>query len=163
MEWEKKHTILPSPVQWKCVFTDGSQKPQTAAISLLAEFCRQLQNKLYERVLPDFYSPITNYRVRDIETDINDFVDDEQEKQRLLEDWTRLRESLGWDDKLVRTMQLLQQSSRSRSLLADRCGSDLNVEIVKTLALELHEKGLLKGHVKLENFVRLLEMWKKLV
>ena len=54
-------------------------------------------------------------------------------------------------------MQLLQQSSRSRSLLADRCGSDLNVEIVRTLALELHEEGLLKGHVKLENIVRLLD------
>ena len=34
----------------------------------------------------------------------HDFVDDEQKKQTLLEDWTRLRESLGWDDKLVRTM-----------------------------------------------------------
>ena len=162
MECERKYTASPSSVHKKCVYSSGPKKPERAAISLLAEFCRQLQNKLYERILPDFYSPITNYGVRDIETDINDFVDDEQEKQRLREDWTRLRESLGWDDKLVRTMQLLQQSSHSRSLLADRCGSDLNVEIMKTLALELHEKGLLKGHVKLENIVRLLEMWKKL-
>ena len=47
--------------------------------SSLAEFCRQPQNNLFKKVQAEFNSPITNYGVRDIETDINDFADDEQE------------------------------------------------------------------------------------
>ena len=42
-----------------------------------------------KKVLSEFYSPAANYGVQDIETDINDFVDDKQEKKRLREEWSR--------------------------------------------------------------------------
>lgn len=54
--------------------------PVVLANLVLGELCWQIQGMMYQRVLPDFYDSMRSYKIKHIDQDIEDLLENEQQK-----------------------------------------------------------------------------------
>ena len=126
----------------------------------LGAMCHQLQNKMYEKVLPDYFEEkYGNYTVEQLKQHIedDDSVVDEEDRDAA-ERWEDLKTEIGWNDNFIRTIASLV---KTRNYLAH---PSLNEEKLREALDVITKKGRLlkKGYESAEKAAMLINMWVKL-
>ena len=130
---------------------------ETEAILVLGEMCHQLQNKMYQEVLPDNFSDDWNHKVKDINKDIEDeeILETDEERDEAAKRWGYLRERIGWDDRLTKTISSLVQK---RNVSAH---PSISEEYLRWALDEMEAKFPKKGYQSAEKVKKLVDMWSK--
>ena len=138
----------------------GQGEPMTkrsTALIILGEMCHQLQNKMYQEVLPDNFGDDYNHKVKDIKADI---VDEEilathQERDEAANRWGYLQERIGWDDRLIRTIASLIEKRNTSA------HPSISEEHLRWALDEMEAKFPKKGYQSAEKVKMLVDMWVK--
>ena len=135
---------------------------ENMAFIIVGEMCHQLQNKMYEKVLPDYFEEnYGNYTVEQLKEHIEDesVVETEKERDEAAERWEDLKKDIGWNDKFTRTIACLV---KTRNISAHP--SSLNEEKLREALDVIKKKGKLlkKGYESAEKAAMLINMWVKL-
>lgn len=129
---------------------------QSAALLHFGELCWQIQGKMYQKVLPKYYTPVRSYKVKNIEKDVKKLVKTDEERNAANERWTVLKSKLNWSEDLEETIKSLQES---RNIEAHPRISERSLH---EYASVLEEDGILKGWLSREKVDELIEIWKHL-
>ena len=124
------------------------------------EMCRQLQNKMYEEVLPkESFAKMANYKVKNIEKTIQDkvIVKTEEGKKEAATRWENLKKRIGWDDEYIGTIAILVQRRNATA------HPQINKEVLYMLLNETKEKFSESGYLSVEKLNILIGMWEKLI
>lgn len=123
--------------------------------SYILQVCFNLLANMFHFVLPDHFAEDWLYKVKDIKEAINDedlFKD--AERQEALKRWEGLKEKLGWEPSIERTLKMLQREGNPME-----CAGDLTVKEAERVAKELNKQGRLRGRTSYENVKKIIEMW----
>ncbi|KXJ08514.1 myosin-9 [Exaiptasia diaphana] len=131
-------------------------KLQSAALLHLGELCWQIQGKLYQKVLPEYYTPVRSYKVKNIERDVKKLVQTDEERNAAKKRWEILKSKLNWCEEVEEAIKSLQDS---RNLEAH---PPIDETLLHKYASALEEDGILKGWLSLERVNKLIDIWKSL-
>jgi hypothetical protein len=123
----------------------------------LGIICLNLQINMYWYVLPGQFAEDCQYKVKDIEEDIEDedmLNDTEREEAKLR--WEELQKMINWDPSLIETIKLLQ---KERSYVDHP--EFLSVDEARRAVEELQKQDRLKGRTSKERVQKVIEMWSK--
>ena len=124
------------------------------------EMCRQLQNKIYEKVLPkESFTKMATYKVKNIEKDIKDtvIVKTEERKKEAATKWEKLKKRIGWDDEYIETIELLVQDRNATA------HPQINKEVLYRLLNETKDSLPESGYLSVEKLKILIGMWEQLI
>ena len=154
---DSQHKLLPL-TSGRPMLTASQVSPDLQASLRLGELSRQLQTKMYAYVFPQSFSPIGNYKVKNIRRDVDKLpkTATEEEKTQARKRWEQLQKKLNWDEAYEDAVKLLQEN---RNVDAH---PKISFKLLQEAAETMDEKGSLKGRLSRECIDVLIQMWKQL-
>ena len=124
------------------------------ASNCLGEVGRQLQNNMYQYVFPQSFSPIGNYKVKNIHRDVNQFPNTAtgEEKLQARKRWSELQKKLNWNETYEVAVKLLQENGTHQKI---------SFKLLQEAPDILDEQGSLKGPLSRACIDGLIHMWKQ--
>lgn len=124
----------------------------------IGQLCSDLQANMYQYVLPaDYSGEGWSYKFRDIKEGI-EAIDDNEEKQQALERLDLLKKKINWEEIFEGAINMLQ---RERNQVAHP--EILNAEVAQEAAQNLNKEGRLKGKIRYERVLKIIQTWKQSV
>ncbi|KAK3736607.1 hypothetical protein QZH41_006366 [Actinostola sp. cb2023] len=131
---------------------------QNRAMSQLVELSCQIQDTMYNIVLPDDFTPVLRYTVKSIEKDIQRLPKTDVKQQEAIARWEKLKTDLEWNDDKTEVLQSLRESHNVVELPAEV----LDERRLRNCTKFLQKEGILKGWLSPDHVNGLIEIWKRL-
>ena len=144
----------PAPERMALPFLSAA--PLIEASLVLGELCCRIQGMMYQKVLPNFYDRRKSYKMKHIDQDIDDLLEDEQQKEEAKKKWSELKEKLKFKRRHTRAMKSIQDS---RNMTAH---PEIDEGVVDASVKLMNQAGELKDWHSLSCVNELIEMWKLL-
>ena len=142
---------------------ETSEKPDqnlhssSEAAALLNAMCQEIQNKMYERVLPNLYVPARNYKIKNLEYDLEKFPQPSDENVASVLKWEKMRVGFDWDESDEMAIEALRQSDRGA---VD--SQQLTKRSLVDAGVSMKNDGSLKGWLSLERIQKFIDIWSEL-
>jgi hypothetical protein len=115
---------------------------------------------MYKTILPQHFTPISSYKVKAFEKDIEKLSKSEEDKQQASKRWEELKTDLKWSEDLEEALDALQDTySRNYDSIPQ---TELCDSFLKKHAAVLEKQGILKGWLSIEWVNGLIDVLKLL-
>ena len=142
---------------------ETSEKPNqnlhssSEAAALLNAMCQEIQNKMYERVLPNLYVPARNYKIKNLKYDLEKFPQPLDESVASVLKWEKMQAEFDWNEGDEMAIEALRQSDR---------GAGDSRQLTKRSLMDagdsMENDGSLKGWLYLERIQKFIGIWSEL-
>ena len=123
---------------------DQDLHSSTEAAALLNAMCQEIQNKMYEQVLPNLYVPTRNYKIKNLKYDLEKFPQSSNESVASVCRWEKMRVDFDWNESDEMAIEALRQSGRGAG------GSQqLTKRSLVDAGVSMENDGSLKGWLSL--------------
>ena len=74
--------------------------------------CQEIQNRMYEQVLPNLYVPARNYKIKNLKYDLEKFPQPADKKNASVCKWKEMQARFDWNEGDEMAIEVLRQSNR---------------------------------------------------
>ena len=127
------------------------------AAALLNAMCQEIQNKMYERVLPNLYVPARNYKIKNVKYDLEKFPQPPDENVASVCKLEKMRVGFDWNESDEMAIEALRES--------DRGAGDSQQLMKRSLVdagVSMENDGSLKGWLSLKRIQKFIDIWSEL-
>ena len=142
---------------------ETSEKPEqnlhssSEAAALLNAMCQEIQNKMYERVLPNLYVPARNYKIKNLKYDLEKFPQPLDESVASVLKWEKMQAEFDWNEGDEMAIEALRQSDRGTG-----DSRQLTKRSLVDAEVSMENDGSLKGWLSLGRIQKFIDIWSEL-